>query len=259
MAFYDLADFTSRITKLLPQSWFSDGALKPGGNTYALMNSLAVPLQTSKEQIDYVGLQKRLLTATDTNLEAIANDFFGPGGFPRGTVLVNGNFQAETDASYALRIQQAVIAGRNTLYAIQTRVQSYLNDFYQASEALNAQLLGADSAGGIDSYGALDGRPQDVPELPTVVCFDIQSNPKMAAKVGLTSGQFCVLFSYGGLTQSGFFLGRSHVSRETGGGTMLLNPVIRVLPGPLTPSVGALVNSIKATGFQPVYADNRVS
>lgn len=256
MAKYDLADFTQRLASLLPKSWFADTALQPGGNAYAVLNTVATPLQNLKSQVDYLNLQKRLMTATDTNLEAIAFDFFGA-GYTRGTVLVNGKFQPESDASFAKRIQQDVISPRNTLASIQSRSQAYLNEFYQATVAANDQILGADAAGGLDTWGALDGRADSIPEIPTVYCFDRQSNLKMANLVGLTSGQFCVLFSYGGLSQGGFFLGRSHVSRETGGGTFLLNPKVRILPGPLTPALGALVNSIKATAFQPVYADNR--
>lgn len=256
MAAYDTADFTQRLITLLPQSWFSDSALNPGGNLYALMTALALPLVASKQQIDYAMLQTRLLKATDTNLEAIAADFFGP-SYGRGLQLVANNFVPETDYSFARRIQNDVIAPRNTLAAIQARVQSYINQFYLATSALNSQLLGMDTAGGLDSWGALDGRPNNLPALPQVTAFDLQSNPKLAASISLQPGQFCLLFSYGGLRTAGFFAGRSHVSRETGGGTFLLNDVIHVLPAPLTPALGALVNGIKATAFQPIYADNR--
>lgn len=261
---YSLLDFTRRLTSLLPQSWFADTALLTGGNTYELMRTAANPLTFVKTQIDYATKQARLLSSTDTNIEAIGNDFFGA-GYIRGNILTGTTISPEADASFSKRLSYDVVGPKNTLAAIQTRVQTYLNQFYQATVALNSSLLGLDSAGGLDTIGATDGRSNNVPVLPVVYAFDIQSNPKLATKVGLTAGQFCLLFQYGGLQKQGFFVGRSYLGREgaptnraVGGGTFLLSPTMKVLPGALTPAMAALVNSIKATGFQPVYADNRV-
>lgn len=280
MALWDSADATARLISLFPPSWADSSEFQPGGGVYAVFNAIAAVFTFAYNSIVYTQLQTRLLTATGTNLEAIADDFFGVGVFPRGQVLdlALSTFIPQSDAAYATSIQAAVIGPQNTLLAIQTQLQAYLNEEFQVDATQNFELIGLDSSGGLDIFGYLDGVPQNVLPIPSVSVFDRQSSPKLAAQVPLTSGQFCILFTYGGLRTAGFFLGSINPLLNAEGGTpsgtflsgadgvplptgpsYLLNPGINLLSGALTPQMAALVQRIKAIGFQPVYADNRVS
>ena len=96
--------------------------------------------------------------------------------------------------------------------------------------------------------------------------FDNQSNPQLAAAVSLVPGEFCLLFSYGGLQKYGFWLNHSFINEEGAGtgddfvdpsGSFVVNPQIQVLDAAPTSALAALVESVKPFGFKPVYADNR--
>lgn len=266
MAAFDDVDAPNRLVAMLPQSWADPAAFQPGGGIYAIMQAAGTTFTSLYAAVQYVRAQSRLLTATGQNLEAIANDFFGYGNFPRGIEFVGGQNIPEPDASYAYRIQQNLIAPRNTLAAIQNRVQLYLNDFFQSYESLNSRLLGLGTAGGLGTWGRLGGQGQDVPIIPTCTAFDIQSNPYLAGVVGLTTGEFCLLFTYGGLQKYGLWLGHAFLGATgagTGGsevdpsGSFLIQPNIEVLDAAPTPDLAALVQSCKPCGMKPVYADNR--
>lgn len=250
---YDQTGFTQRFMRCIPRAWFSDAALVLGGNTYALLNAVATAPTSIKAAMDYHKLQTRIATATDQNLEAIAQDFLGL-GYPRYSLYNGKDLVPETDPQYSQRIRNNIVAPQNTLAAIQSAVTQYLNTLYIEESVSNVRLLGLDTAGGVDTWGGLDGRSKSTPNVPLCTTFDRQSNPKLSAKIGLTPGQFCVLFTYGGLNMDGFILGRTHV----GMASHLLNGVINIVQ-PLTSSLSNIVEQTKAHGTQAVYADNRTA
>lgn len=250
---YDTQYFFNRMLRLFPTAWLSDSATMDSTDPFyqvlwAYANQLS---RITLNQILYQKLQTRIGSATDINLDQIAADLFGP-EYRRALVLQNGALVQESDALFAARIKADAVAARGTIAAIQYKVSEYINTYYTAEVVLNTQLLGLDTAGGLDTRGGLDGRASDIPPIPAVSVFDLQSNPKLAARVGLTSSQFCVLFTYGGLTRDGFFVGRTHLGRKS----HLLNVSLQVIP-PLTSTLDAIVEQFKAMGTQQVYADNR--
>jgi hypothetical protein len=102
MAIGDSNDFITRINAVLP-SWFS------GTSNPILTGLLAAYSNTGVfiyNQELYVQLQTRISTATDNNLDLIANDFFGVNNFPRGA--------NEGDASYRSRILASIVRERAT-------------------------------------------------------------------------------------------------------------------------------------------------
>jgi hypothetical protein len=166
---------------------------------------------------------------------------------PAGTYLI-----PETDAVFSQRIRNDIVAPKNTLAAIAAKVNEYLQTYYTAQVVGEQNLLGLDTAGSLDGIGALDGRPSDLPRIPLATAFDIQSNPTLATTVGLTTSQFCILLTYGGLVKEGWFLGQSAL----GSNSYLINPNIQVISPP-TEELDAVVEAAKAYGFQQVYADDR--
>jgi hypothetical protein len=244
----DLANLIS----LFPQSWADSTAYNPAtGGLATLFGGVSATHDALLSESAYVSLQTRLLTSTDDNLEQRALDYLGA-GFGRTEVLVGNNLVLETDAEYAQRIQKAIIESKVTVAGIQQLVQEYIDTYYLVDSVLNVRLLGLDVEGGLDTWGGLDGRAISTPPLPKVTVFDLQSDPAKSAIVGLTDSQFCLLFTYGGLTLNGFFAGYTYLSKTS----YLADTNIRVLP-PLSPGLAAFVNSIKAVGTVPVYADNR--
>jgi len=245
--------YLQRLIQVFPGPWAGEAAYQPGGNLYAILYMFATVLAETNDQLAYVDLQKRIATATDTNLEAIANDFFGP-GYTRSLILApSGTYLIpETDAVFSQRIRTDIVAPKNTLAAIAAKVNEYLQTYYTAEVVGEQNLLGLDTAGGVDTIGALDGRPNDLPRIPIATAFDLQSNPTLAATVGLTTSQFCILLTYGGLVKEGWFLGQSYLGQNT----YIINPSIQVISPP-TDELDAVVEAAKAYGFQQVYADDR--
>lgn len=251
MALWDLADVGSRIVSLLAAPWWGSDSLVFGGNTYGLAEVLGTPFVAVKKLINKVGGDFRLQSAQGSAVDAIADDLFGVGAFPRGYTYVNGAFQLIDDATYATLIRNNLTLPINTIAGITARVQVYLQYYYQEQAAQDRQLLGLDTSGGLDSWGALDGGASQLPPLPSVEVFDLASDPVKSASIGLTDSQFCVYFKYGSPKSEPMYAGSSYVGRSN----YSVGAKIRVIPA-LTAELGALVNSIRAQGMQPVYADD---
>jgi hypothetical protein len=257
MAAFDQDDWTQRVIATFPKVWAQSSSFQPGGGMYTLVfNTAGLTFLFLKGAIDYTQLQTRIATATDLNLEAIANDFFGANNFPRFYLLdaAGLNLVPETDEQYSQRISNGIFAPKNTIAAIQAVVQLYLTTQYIAETVSNVMLLGEGTAGGLGTRGGLDGVSKSVPELPQVTVFDRKSNPALSTKIGLQPSQFCILFSYGGLSSSGFFVGRSFLGRSD----YLVNPAIQII-APITSTLDGIVRATKAVGTVPVYADNRTA
>ncbi|MFH5067238.1 hypothetical protein ACHHY8_02645 [Enterobacter cloacae complex sp. 2024EL-00215] len=73
MATGDQDDFVKRLKSVLPVQWFNDS----NQILDAVLNGLASALSWVYQLYTYAVLQTRILTATDSWLDIIANDFFG--------------------------------------------------------------------------------------------------------------------------------------------------------------------------------------
>ncbi|EPS1221707.1 hypothetical protein ACVBR5_000938 [Burkholderia cenocepacia] len=105
MATGDQNDILGRIARLIPISWFE--------SSHAIRDAIASGLANAHAYvysfIAYVGLQTRILTATDGFLDAIAQDFFG------ASILRSAN---QSDASFRARIIINIFRERATRHAI---------------------------------------------------------------------------------------------------------------------------------------------
>lgn len=101
----DINDIIFRLLDDLPTDWF--------GSNHPLLDAVlrgtATPTVFNFQQIQYAALQTRLQTATDINLDLIAQDYFG-NGLPR--------LPDENDATYRLRIEANVLRPRATRQAM---------------------------------------------------------------------------------------------------------------------------------------------
>ena len=251
MASFDGNDFARRLGLLLPQPWFTTAGLQTGGTAYGILGGVGSGLAAVYLNFVYTKMQTRLTTATDTNLDNAALDFFGPGILPRA--------QGENDLSYAFRIRTQVTVPQPTLAGIQRVVTLYLLAF--TSSNLASRVLALDVGGGLDVFGVLDGFSQNTPSIPSVSVFDAQSNPALALTVSptpLAAPKFCILLTYKNPTGvNGFFAGRTHLTSTA---MPTANRQSYVLPNKITAgnaiSVGfdALVRQVKSPGTIPIYA-----
>jgi hypothetical protein len=245
------AGFVQRLLSLLPTAWFSDEAIAPGGNLYAILYGAGLIEHQHLGQLQYQSLQTRIATAMDTNLEAIANDFFGVGQFPRLLSIVSDVYVPETDSAYSARIRTELLAPQSTIAAIQAAVNLYIADVYSLATSQGV-AMDYDTEGGLDTYGYYDNSiVGDLARgVPTGTVFDIQSNPVFAAQINLQPGQFAIFFSFPlNLDREGFFLNHGFLNR---GSYLITNSL--VVGQPLSPALAAIVAEVKAEGFQPVWA-----
>ena len=116
MATGDATDIRSRLRSVLPQGWFPEPgdtigtASSPTPVLDAILSGIAETLSWIYSLLGYAKNQTRISTSTDGWLEIAALDYFGPGQFPR--------VPGETDASYAARIQAALLPKANTRQVI---------------------------------------------------------------------------------------------------------------------------------------------
>lgn len=101
----DPADMVARLKATLPQRWFPDATPVLDG----LLQGLADTWSWLYAAVGYTRLQTRLATATDSFLDAISADFFGPRLKRRAT---------EPDAGFRARIRLEMLRERNTRNAL---------------------------------------------------------------------------------------------------------------------------------------------
>ncbi len=101
----DTADIAARIRAVLPARWFPDDS----PILDALLTGLAAAGSYLYTLLAYVRAQSRLATATDSFLDAIGQDFFGP-RLPRRS--------AEADEQYRGRIAAALVREHATRPAL---------------------------------------------------------------------------------------------------------------------------------------------
>jgi hypothetical protein len=158
----------------------------------------------------------RLYSCEGSQIDSWAADYLGD--FPR--------YQSEPhtiagDSHYRARIVVALITPNCTLNAIQSKVQSYI-----------------------------DGNPSA--QQGTVLVFDLQSNPTLAAQVGIVDGdgKFCILLPSTTNHNFAFFVNRSYLDRNS----FLIALNEASVATNVDPNIIAIVNRAKMGGYRPVYA-----
>jgi hypothetical protein len=211
------AGYIGAQIELWPRGWFSDAARSPGGVAYALATGLAATLAALDSQIDSTLAAMRLFTSSGTEIDSWVEDFLGS-SFPR---VVNMNTGVvESDASYIYRIVRRLTLLLTTYDCVQGVVTDYVT------------AIGFTAA--------------------TITVFDQQTNPQLAAAVGIAPPQFCILFAYPS-NKPAWTLGTSYL-----GTTTILGGSTYTFENPLSAQFDALVRSIKAIGTKPVYATSGV-
>jgi len=99
----DQTDVLARLNAVLPP-WFN--AVNPTPILTGLLSAFSYIGSFFYSEGVYVQLQTRITTATDQNLDLIANDFFGANNFNRGA--------GEGDTSYRNRILASILQERAT-------------------------------------------------------------------------------------------------------------------------------------------------
>jgi hypothetical protein len=165
---YTNADWANRLCDELPNAWFPSSALEVGGVVYSFLFSLANNFPFLNTQIDYQTLQTRIDTATGTNLDAIAVDYFGTGDTALPRIL------GESDSAYASRIMATLLEQKSTLAAIQ--------------KVINAYIAAND------------------PPYTAATVFDIMTQPAECNVLGVVPYQFVINLSYGVTTDVSWFM-----------------------------------------------------
>lgn len=229
------ANYVAEQQALWPTGWIDPN----GKNALLIAKVLASLIYTLGQQVALITSGERLLSSAGALVDSWANDFFG-NTLPR--------FRNEPDTSYIARIESELQSDNTTLAAIASKTRAFL--VLQATFN-QQQVFALDTSGGLDTYGGLDDAGTST-VVPTVSAFDWQSDPDRSALIGLGHGQVCVLFTYPGVTKTGFFAGQSYL----GYSSYLLTAQIRVVGAP-SALIDAYVQSVVALGIEVVYADNR--
>ncbi|WP_215755109.1 hypothetical protein [Acetobacter sp. P5B1] len=154
MATGDQADFARRIRQLLPFGWFPS----PPGQTLeekapvlnGVLQGMGNVLEWVLSLFTQVNAQMRLATASGDMLDMIVYDYFGD-SLPRAS--------GETDNAYRARIQQSLVAAKNTRAAIAQTLRSLTGEEPAIVEPTNATdckglaTLASPAVGGGYGYG----------------------------------------------------------------------------------------------------------
>jgi hypothetical protein len=133
-------------------------------------------------------------------------------------------FPGELDDPYRARILQALTSGRLTIPALQAAVVNYYASAYTTQ--------------------------------PTILVWDLQSRPDLAAAYGIVRCQFVIDITFEVSPANFFFAGRSYANRNTfssdgsfgSGGGFSASP---------DPNLTAIVQRYKAAAYQPVFRITR--
>ncbi|MCQ8279850.1 hypothetical protein NFI95_15505 [Acetobacteraceae bacterium KSS8] len=114
MAVGDPGDFAQRLRALLPNGWFpaapAQGSPETAPVLMAVLTAIGTGLSQAWSMLTFANAQTRISTSTGDFVDAIAADFFGPGGLDREP--------GETDATYIARIKASLFPIRTTRAAV---------------------------------------------------------------------------------------------------------------------------------------------
>lgn len=103
--------WAQRLLRLYPNNWTGDAAKMAGGILYSLFNAPSSQYNFLQNGLDWLLNACRIATATDTALDAIANDYFGNVA-PFEAVVVRQ--PGEPDSTFRQRIYDNLIQGGGT-------------------------------------------------------------------------------------------------------------------------------------------------
>ena len=139
----DVADFVSRLWRVLPRRWFGDTAPL----TDAVLNGFGVAWSSIYALIGVVRGQTRLLTASGGFVDSFAQDFFG-------LALLRRN--AESDAGYIKRIGFELLRPRGTRTAVVDALAQLTGQVPVVFEPARPMDTGGYTVGGV-GYGVAGG------------------------------------------------------------------------------------------------------
>ena len=139
----DVADFVSRLRRVLPPRWFGDRAPL----TDALLGGFGVAWSAIYTLIGVVRAQARLLSSSGGFVDSFAQDFFGP-ALPRRS--------GEGDAGYIRRIGYALLRPRGTRSAMTTAMLQLTGQAAIVFEPARPSDTGGYRVGGV-GYGVAGG------------------------------------------------------------------------------------------------------
>ncbi len=139
----DVADFVSRLRRVLPPRWFGDTAPL----TDAVLSGFGVAWSAIYALIGVVRAQARLLTSSGGFVDSFAQDFFGA-GLPRRAL--------ESDAGYIQRIGEALLRPRGTRAAMCSAMLQLTGQAAEVFEPARPLDTGGYGAGGV-GYGVAGG------------------------------------------------------------------------------------------------------
>jgi hypothetical protein len=235
----------AQMDELSPEDYPQSARLW-GGIAYALGYAFGSGMASTDLGTQQVLAACRLQSCTGSMIDSWANDYIGAGVWSRGA--------QETDAAYIARIELWFATRKTTLYGIQTLLQAFI--IAQANVSALTAPMALDVSGALDESGALDGGTiTNVSQLlPTISCFDYQSNANLSEQVGLVrdEGQFAILFSFPNASLlKQWFLGQSFLNENA----FLLTNQFQQIAVP-SPAIGQLVKRIKLPGTNPIYVSN---
>jgi hypothetical protein len=194
--------------------------LLPGGILYDLEMAHGGVLAALDAQVQLALGAERLDSSIGVAIDSWADDFIGPGVWPRAA--------DESDATYIARIKLWFSVPMATLYAMQTLVGAYIDAYVDL-----ASLPG--------TFGAL-------------IVFDCHSDPVLAADVGLVAADadFAILFFYSDIYPlPSFYFDQAYLNQST----YFVTPTYYEISA-LDAGMSALVDKIKLAGSNPRYFTN---
>lgn len=196
------------LTQFYPEGSYNFDAIPPR-YTYGPLKSLIQGAVTEGLDIYTVALENFY---SETTVQTATGVYLRNHGVLYGVTP----FVGESDDDYRERILAAIKTGMLTIPAIQAAVQNWFNS----------------------NYGAA---------APTIIVLDLQSNPTVAAEVGLLHNEFLILLEYTISSDFGAFCNYCYCDYNAF--------VIDVSINSYTPSAALilLLNRIKSAGTFPVW------
>lgn len=110
-------DFAQRLAALLPAGWYPNAIVGDGTNPVldSTLSATGQALSRLWTLLTYVQMQTRISSASEANLDVIAQDFLG------SEIVRKVN---ETDDQFRTRIQQAILAPRITREALSQNIEA---------------------------------------------------------------------------------------------------------------------------------------
>lgn len=235
--------YTTEMAGVLPTGpgWYSDAAKSPGGVTWAVLTGGAGLLGQLDYQTQVAISTMRLQSCVGTDIDSWVFDFFG-GQLPR--------YYLESDALYIARVIAILTSEKCTCAGIQQVVDAFYNSIGWELGAAYAQNITYDGQGGYDSQGGYDEGKSYSVATPTVLVWDLMTQPVLAAQFGIKEPRFVVMVGFDPPSANAWFLDHGYVDFDSYLVTQNNYTVSLTAPDP---RLAFLVTLVKSAAFRPVY------